>query len=211
MLVTEQSVGFNFHIFEKTLQLREIEWLVQNRDMLGNGISLVWPQNSLFLCIMFHKEKSDREEMRHSTHQWFHQIIKTRQRSANEPIPYNPLPQGGWVVGLEGKHGWWDTLALCSDCQRKDPCEEKTINSLSSIKFKAAANSRSLYIVNYTNFPITMSYQRAIIVHSSNPAFASLVLSINTTVAGFRNPGRQIWLADFNCFKDLWSETTLGE
>lgn len=38
------------------------------------------------------------------------------------------------------------------------------------------------------NFPITMSYQTTIIVHSSNPASASLVLSINTTVAGLRNP-----------------------
>lgn len=91
-------------------------------------------------------------------------------------------------MGLEGKSRGRDKLALCYSCQRKDPCEEKTINNLSSIKFKAAANSRGLYIVNYMNFPITMSYQRAIIVHSSNTASASLVLSINATVAGLRNP-----------------------
>lgn len=145
------------------------------------------------------------------THQWFHQIIETRWKSANGPFPYNLLPQWGCIVGLEGKRRWWDMLALCYGCQRKDPCEEKTINNLSSIKFKAAANSRGLYIVNYMNFPITMSYQRAIKVHSSNTASTFLVLSINATVAGLRNSRRQIWHADFNCFKDLWSETTLGE
>lgn len=160
---------------------------------------------------MMHKERFHREAMPHITSRWFHHIIKMRQKSANGPIPYNPLPQRGWAVGLQGKRRWWDMLALCYGCQRKDPCEEKTINNLGSIKFKAAANSRGLYIVNYMNFPITMSYQRAIIVHSSNAASASLVLSINTAVAGLGNPCRQIWHTDFNCFKDLWSETTLGE
>lgn len=86
------------------------------------------------------------------THQWFHQIIETRWKSANGPFPYNLPPQWGCIVGLEGKRRWWDMLALCYGCQRKDPCEEKTINNLSSIKFKAAANSRGLYIVNYMNF-----------------------------------------------------------
>lgn len=73
---------------------------------------------------------------------------------------------------------------MCCVCGRKDPREEKTINNLSSIKFKAAANSRGLYIVNYMNFPITMLYQRAIKVHSSKTASASLVLSVNATVTG---------------------------
>ena len=151
---------------------------------------------------MLHKEKSYREGVPCIIHQWFHQIIKTREKSANGLTLHNLLPQWGWAVGLEGKCRWWDTLALCYGCQRKDPCEEKTINNLSSIKFKAAANSRGLYIVNYMNFPIIMSYQRAIKVHSSRTASASLVLSIIAMVAGPRNPWRQIWLADFNRFKD---------
>lgn len=153
---------------------------------------------------------SHRERLPHITHWWLHKIIKTWWKSEKGSVPCNLLLQQGRAGGKAKdwrEAGMLGHAAFCCGCQIKDPCEEKTINNLGSIKFKAAANSGGLYIVNYMNFPITMSHQRPIIAHSSNYVSTYLVLSINATVAGLW----QIWHADFNCFKDLWSETMVSE
>lgn len=126
--------------------------------------------------------------MRHSTHQWFHQIIKTRQRSTNEPIPYNPLPQGGWVVGLKGKARVMGRRLLCVlTAKGKTPVKKEllTVSAPLNLKQLLTVGAFTLSIIRI--FLLLCHTKEQLLSTFIKPCFSlSGSVYINTVSKGFK-------------------------
>lgn len=85
---------------------------------------------------MLHKEKSHRGGMPCITHQWFHQIIKTRRKSANGPLPYHLSSQwaGLWAWRESAEDG---TSLLCAMAAKgKTPVKKRLLTISAPLNLK---------------------------------------------------------------------------